>query len=66
MTLRNAQPPLGPIEIDSGNIIGLRKRNDGSTVILQSIEPTHIHVRDPFPLVCKFLYEELQAKGGIR
>ena len=66
MTLRNAQPPLGPIEIDAGDVIGLRKRNDGSTVILQSIEPTHVHVRDPFPLVCNFLYAELQAKGEIR
>lgn len=65
MTLRNAQMPLGPIEVDARNILGLRRRKDDTTVILQSVEPTHLHVRDPFPLVCKFLYEELQAKGGI-
>lgn len=63
MTLRNGQMPYGPIEIDAKHVKGLRLRGDGSTVILQNVEPTHVHVRNPFHMVCKYVYEELKKEG---
>ena len=61
--LRNAQMPYNQVEVKAENIIGLRLRADGSTVVLQNVEPTHLHVRDPFYLVCKFTYESLKKEG---
>lgn len=51
-------PAYDFIEVKAENVIGLRKRADGTTVVLQRISPAHLHVADRFDDVCLAIHME--------